>query len=399
MRILQVSPQVPYPLSDGGKVGVFNITKHLALRGHNITMLAFERTAGVDTKPLQEFCELVTVPHSNKNTVRGAFRNLFSDLPYNMQKYRSVGFQHTLQGLLDSKSFDLVHVDHLHMAPYGIFCKEHAKLPIVLREHNVESVIVERYAERVRMPVFRQWMALQKKRIRSYEGEIAAQFDLCCAITEEDRKRLMELNPRVNARVIPAGVEQRYFQSEQPRTKIPHSIALFGSFDWLPNQDALEWFVSDIFPRIQHRQPEVRLYIIGKDIPHQIQARKNTAVVVRGFVPDLQQELQQYELTVVPLRIGGGMRLKILESFALQLPVVSTPIGCEGIFCREEEHLLIANTEEQFTNQVLRLLNNPQLQRFLAENAFKLASLQYRWEHVAEVFEETYNEARRLKTP
>ncbi|MCI0708303.1 MAG: glycosyltransferase family 4 protein [Ignavibacteriae bacterium] len=395
MNILQLSPQVPYPLTDGGKVGIFNITKHLAKRGHQITMLALEQTRAEERKPLEDVCELVTVPHSNKNNVFAALKNLFSDMSYNIQKYVSPLYLDSLRNILASQTFDVVHVDHLHMSPYGVYCKQQFGLPIVLREHNVESAILERYAENNHTPVFRQWLDMQARRIRAFEAKMTAQFDMCCTITENDTLRLRQLNPNVKTHTIPAGVEERYFESPSVQDKLPSSIALVGNFAWLPNKDALMWFLSGIFPKIQQEQPDSVLHIIGKNIPPNVQQMNSRQIVIRGFVPDIKDELQRYELAVVPLRIGGGMRLKIVESFAMGVPVVSTSIGCEGILGKDNEHLLVADTEQQFASQVVRLLRNSPLRKKLAENAYRLAVSHYRWERIAEEFEKVYLQARK----
>jgi glycosyltransferase involved in cell wall biosynthesis len=392
LHILQLSPQVPYPLSDGGKVGIFNITRHLAQLGHRVTMLALDRTPEVDGRPLEEYCELIRVPHTNKNSIPSALLNLFSDEPYTMAKYESRLYRDTLAQLLSRRDFDVVHADHLHMARYGLLCKQLRGLPVVLREHNIESVILERFAENARPALLRPWARVQAKRIRTYEGRLAAQCDVCCAITEEDRRRLAVLAPLARISVIPAGVSEELFLAgkREPRPVIPRSIAMFGSFDWLPNQDALRWFLLEIFPEILRLQPDARVYVIGKGVPDDIRSMQNKSVVVRGYVEDLAAELVHYAITVVPLRIGGGMRLKIVESFALNIPVVSTTIGCEGISCIDGEHVLVADDEPAFARQVVRLLVDEELRRRLAGNALALAHTMYRWSAAAKEFEKVY---------
>jgi glycosyltransferase involved in cell wall biosynthesis len=299
-----------------------------------------------------------------------------------------------LRQLLGSTQFDIVHVDHLHLAPYGLVCRGVAKLPIVLREQNIESVILQRFAENVHTPIFRQWLDMQARRIQVFERNMAEQFDACCVISEEDRNTLLKMNPRVHARVIPAGVEERYFQPPSSQEKKPYSIALVGNFEWLPNRDALLWFLSDIFPKIQRGLPDATLYIIGKKIPAKVHQMQYPRIVLRGYVPDIKEELQQYDISVVPLRVGGGMRLKIIESFAMRVPVVSTSIGREGIPGNDGEHLLVADSIDHFAAQVVQLLKEPKLRNMLAEKAFQLASREYRWERIAEEFEHTYEAVR-----
>jgi len=391
LRILQISPQVPLPLSDGGKVAIFNTTKYLARRGHELTMLAFHLDRSVNPDPMREYCQLIAVPHSNKDSLYRAGKNLFTAVPYGISKYRSPIMLAKLENLLASRTFDVVHVDHLHMAHYGVHAKRSKGLPVLLREHNVESTIVERFADSVRIPVFRQWMQLQKRRIKKYEAERAGQCDLNCTVTAEDSKRLLTLLPSANVRDIPEGIAEEFFQTVN-REPIPKSICLFGSFDWLPNRDSLSWFVEDIFPRVLERDPEITLYVVGKHSPKQYEVRYPGKIVIRGFAPDLKSELAQYVLTVVPLRIGAGIRMKILESFAMGLPVVSTSIGAEGIKANHGEHLSIGDTPTEFAEGILRMLEDSDFRSTVQKNAKHLADQNYRWEHVAYQLENAYRE-------
>jgi glycosyltransferase involved in cell wall biosynthesis len=391
MKILQISPQVPFPLSDGGKVGIFNLTRQLALRGHQITLAALDVHGPADVRPLLQFCDLIRIPHSNRNSLPGAIRNLLSDIPYNISKYESNLLEQRLRALLARESFDVVHIDHLHMARYGLLCRELAGIPIVLREHNVETVIMERFRTVAKSSVLRFWLGRQVARIHRYEAEMAAMFDACCVITGRDEEVLKSLQPAARTHVIPAGVEGRYFVRARHARKAPNSIALVGDFEWGPSKDALDWFTGDIMPKILAKAPQMKVFLIGKNIPDTMK-RIGNHVVVRGLVPDFKEELQQYEMLVVPLRVGGGIRLKILESFAMGVPVVSTSVGCEGIGAVHLKHLLIANGEEEFASQVCRLSSESRLGKKIAENARALVRRNYRWEDIGRSLERVYKD-------
>ena len=392
MRILQIATQIPYPLLDGGKVGIFNITKHLARRGHEITLLAFDREDTYNPGPLPQLCDLIPIKHSTKNSPLGGLVNLFSGLPYNIAKYTSRPMEMALRTLLRSKQFDVVHVDHLHMARYGLLCKALSDLPIVLREHNIESTIVERYAETQGRGIFRIYMNEQVQRIRRYEAAMTAQFDACCVITENDRKRLEELQPSVRARIVSGGVEAKYFADTPGNDIVPHSISFFGGLNWQPNQDAILWFHRHVFPIVREKYQNARLVLIGKSPSPEIQALESDAVIIKGFVPDLMPEIRKYQVTVAPLRIGGGIRLKLLESFAMRVPAVSTSVGCEGILARHDEHLLIADDAKDFASCVLQLFEDTQLRERLVQNAYNLVDAHYRWEYVARQLEGVYGD-------
>ncbi len=398
MRILQIAPQIPYPLTDGGKVGIYNITKYLAQRGHSITLATFRRKRDTgDLEELTKFCSLVTVTLETGNSPFRAVMNLGSPIPYNISKYQTARMRRRLSALLAGSSFDVVHADHLHLAPYGLFCKKTAGLPVVLREHNIESTILLRYAGQMSSGAAGLFLSRQVKKIRRFEADIASRCDRCCVISDEDGRRLQELQPAARISVIPAGVDEAYFTPASGKEHFPDSICFVGSLDWRANQDAVRWLVTEIMPAIWDKKPQVSLAVIGKDPPGDLLRLGSDRVVFRGFVDDLKSELARYRMCVVPLRIGGGIRLKILESFAMRLPVVSTAVGCEGIPVVDGCHLLTGNSAGEFAAQVLRLLNDPALGNSLSQRAYELAS-QYRWEKVAEQFENVYREVIRIKS-
>jgi glycosyltransferase involved in cell wall biosynthesis len=393
VKILQIAPQVPYPPSDGGKVGIYNITRHLAALGHEVTLFAFDRAPGVEYGPLSEFCDLRRVTHSTRNSPWGALLNIFSDLPYTISKYRSENLEQQLVNFVEQHRPDVVHVDHLHMAGYGARLRERFGLPVVLREHNIESVIVERFADHARNPAVRRYARLQQGRMRRYEARMAGMVDVCCPITPDDARKLIELNPAASVRVVPGGVEASYFTPAGGSAAAPDSIVFFGGMDWLPNQDAVGWFLDDIFPIILASRPAATLTIVGKHIPPAIAKRAGPRVVIRGFAEDLRAEVQKHAVSIAPFRIGGGMRLKIIESFAMGVPVVSTAIGCEGIGAEDGEQIVVADSPGDFAAAVTELLTGGERARTIAGAARVLASERYRWEAVAAMFESVYREA------
>jgi glycosyltransferase involved in cell wall biosynthesis len=393
VNILQIAPQVPYPLLDGGKVGIFNITRHLAERGHLVTLLAFDRESGYDYTGLKRYCELQTVSHSTRNSKLGAALNLMSSIPYNISKYRSLKFEQALSSLLKKRKFDVIHIDHLHMASYAEVCRQYSSAPIILREHNVESVIMDRYAEVMKNPLMRRYLRLQVRRLRRHESAMLKSVDACCAITEIDAEKILALQPESIVSTVPVGIDETYFECSDVNQKSPPSVVFFGALDWIPNQDAVQWFVNSVFPIVARSFPETKVSIIGKNPPPSIRSLQSDAISIKGFIEDLKSEIQRSTVMIAPFRIGSGVRIKILEAFAMRVPVVATTVGCEGIPVLHEQHLLIGDSAEDFAKLILRLLENEELVRPLVEEAYRLASTQYRWDSVAKKLEEVYQNA------
>ena len=389
MRILQITPRVPYPPDDGGKIGIFNITKYLSMRGHKITLLSLDSIPVKDMSGLEKFCNVKTVFANTSNSYLKMFLNLFSPSPYTMSKYYIKDFETKLYSLLKKNRFDIVHIDSLHMAYYGKMIKSHFNIPIVLREHNVESVIWERYYQESSNLLKKTYAGIQFKKVYKYESKILEVFDKCLMITKEDEKRIKQMNPKIKTAVVPAGVDtSKFFPMDI--TPEPYSIVFVGSMDWLPNIDGVLWFYKKIFPKIKHEMPSTKLYIVGKNPPLEIKNIVDKNVIITGYVNDVREYMAKAAVFIVPLRIGGGMRIKILEAFAMKKPVVSTTVGCEGIEIKDRGNIYVADDDERFAEKVIELLVDGKKRKEIGENALQLVRNKYTWERVAKSLEIEY---------
>jgi glycosyltransferase involved in cell wall biosynthesis len=391
MNILQIAPRVPFPPDDGGKIGIFNITKYLSLREHNITLVTFENS--LDTKKdyseLQNYCKLFLVPKNLNNSVSGIVKSLFSEVPYNIQKYISQEMLKTINQLLQAEEFDIVHVDGLHMAYYGIEIKKFFDIPITLREHNIESIIMKRVSENTKNILIKSFTLLQYKKIYSYEKYVTNEFDKCVVITKEDENTLKKLNPKAPTVVIPAGVDLNFFYPLSAK-EVEFSIVFVGSFDWYPNVEGVTWFLKKIYPIIKQKTPLLKLYIVGKNPPESIISFNSPNIIVTGYVKDVRDYVAKSQVFIVPLRIGGGMRIKIIEAMAMGKAVVSTSIGAEGIEAKNNEEIIIKDREEGLANAITDLLVDEEKRKRIGEKALELVKEKYMWEKVAENFEKEY---------
>lgn len=391
MRILQLTPKIPYPPDDGGKIGIFGITKYLALRGHKITLLSittFDQTTD-DISGLSEYCKIESVTMDTANNYIDMFLNVFSSAPYTLSKYYGRPFLKKLNEVLARNQFDIVHVDHLHMAHYGKFIKECFDLPVVLREHNVESTIWERYYKEISNPFKKAYIFIQYKKVYKYESEMTSYFDRCFMITEEDKRRIERMNPKVKACVIPAGVNTSFFYPLTLPIE-PYSIVLVGAMDWLPNVEGTLWFIERVWPLVKQKEPHSKLYVVGKNPPEEIRNLTGEDIIVTGFVEDVREYMAKAAVFVVPLKTGGGMRVKILNALAMGKAIVSTSVGCEGIDVENGKNIYIADTELEFAKGILELLEDSDKREKLGEEGLKLIKEKYQWERIAEQIEKEY---------
>lgn len=390
MTILQICPRIPYPLHDGGAIGIFNITKHLALRGHQLHMVAFGKEGQGSWDVLRDHCEVTIVEHDTSTRRINAVTNLFSEVPYTISKYHTNAMFRALSEIVKNKAMDIVHVDLLHMATYGIFLKRFYGLPIVLREHNFESTIMKRFQQNQANLMLRWYAGHQYRKLRNYEPKIGSQFDCCVMITPEDEQRLRALSPQATTRIIPAGVDLPAItidSSEQSQ-----NVLFLASLDWQPNIDGFYWFYENVLPILLREEPDIRLLIVGKGHSPRLKQILHPNIRFIGYVEDVVPYIQSAQVCIVPLFAGGGMRIKILEMLAHRKAVVSTSVGCEGIEVESERELLIADNAAEFARNVLRVLKMPELRAALGNHGRRLVEDKYDWHQIGAAFEKVYHE-------
>jgi glycosyltransferase involved in cell wall biosynthesis len=299
-----------------------------------------------------------------------------------------------IEQTLSEKSFDVVHLDHSQMGRYGLWIKERHKLPIVLREHNFEAMIYERFAKTEPNPLKAFVARVHGKRLKREEATFLASFEAVAAISNEDVRAMRQVAPDANYHVIPAGVDTDFFQPSATELD-ENSILSIGPLGWDPNFDALRYFLESVFPKILQERPQTVLHVVGSDPQRALPYAKpfGKAVILHGRVPDVRDYFARAAVVVVPLRIGGGMRVKLLELFAAGKAVVSTSIGAEGNRGEDNVHLMLRDDAQSFASAVAELLGAPALRNMLGQNARKLAIDNYSWSHIAREFAALYERA------
>ena len=394
MKILQLTPRMPFPLTDGGAIGIYNITKSLAELGHSITLVTYPLDDSVTTNEavtaLSKYAKVEMVSKPLPPRWKVLFRTVFHGA-YPIERRMMPEMFELLRSLVEVEKFDIVHVDHSHMGKYGLWLKREYGLPIVLREHNFEALIYERFSKIGPNIAKRAIARIHGKRLRREETMYLGKFDAVAAITNEDAELMREAAPEAKIRVIPAGVDTDFFKPTD-RAEDHDSILWIGSLAWDPNLDAVRYFLTSIFPLVLERSPEAHFDVIGTDSERvsKLAVRFGDHVRILGWVPDVRDYLSRSSVLVIPLRIGGGMRLKLLDFFAAGKAVVTTSIGAEGNLARNERELLIANSSEAFAEAIVRLLCDETLRGALGLRARSLAETEYSWPKIGLTFEQLY---------
>jgi sugar transferase (PEP-CTERM/EpsH1 system associated) len=390
MRILWLKSDLLLPLDKGGKLRTWHLMRHLA-RHHEITYLAFKEPGqpAADVEGMKEVAarvETITRSEPTKGTLRfyaDAARHLVDPLPYAVGKYRSATFRRRLAGLLGEHHYDLIVCDFLFPA---VNLPKHLPCPAVMFTHNVESEIWRRHAETRRGVAGRFLYGAQYQRMLRYEGRTLARFDGVLAVSDADRQTFSRLYPGAISRpvhVVPTGVDTDYF-APAPSDPQSRELVFTGSMDWLPNEDAMLFFCHDVLPLIRAEEPGVRLTIVGRTpTPAVKKLAEDAGVRVTGRVDDVRPFMKEAAVYIVPLRIGGGTRLKIFEAMAMGKAVVSTTIGAEGLPVTNGEHVLLADEPDTFAGAVVGLVRDVERRRQIEAAARALVVERYDWSAVA----------------
>jgi glycosyltransferase involved in cell wall biosynthesis len=405
MNILFLAQILPYPPDAGPKVKTWNVLRYLASCGHKITFVSFVRPDEIPHIPaLQEYCVSIhTIPIRRIRLLEPWYflKSLLDRRPFLVERDDRKDLRNVISRILSEKQIDVIHADQLSMAQFAlgqVDCNSHRPY-LIFDAHNAVWKIFDRMAQT--MPFFlKPFFRFEAQRMKKYEGELVRSFDATMAVSDIDSRLLQEAYTSVGGRpeerpisVIPIAVDTQQIRSIR-RQAGSLNILTLGTLHYSPNADGIRWFIHEVFPLIKKRIPKATLTIIGKNPPldfQELNTRDPQTFHVTGYVPDLTDWLEKSAVVVIPVRIGGGMRVRILEAFARAMPVVTTQVGLEGIEARSGEEVLVADEPEAFANHVVEILDHPHLADLLAENGRRLAIMVYDWKVVLKSIADVYS--------
>lgn len=386
MKVLVIDEWLPWPLESGKKIRSFNLIARLAAR-HEIIYLAYANLPQEEEKvSIMENRGIHVIPVKDDRMtkwtssfyIRVIF-NLFSKTPFSTVYHIKQNFIKTLKEVMKADKPELVHCEWTNLAP---FLEHISGVPRVITAHNVESEIWKRLARNTRNPLIRLIGCQQSKKMERLEREWYPRVEKCIAVSDRDRQIIESYGAKVS--VIDNGVDIGYYDIYDAEAG-ENRLIFPASFDVFTNQDAVHFFMKEILPLVTKGNAAVSFWIVGKDPPRKITSygKRNPRVHVTGTVADIREYIAKSSICVVPIRIGGGSRLKILEAMAMRRPVVSTSIGAEGLKIKDGENILLADTPSEFAESVLKLLMDPSKRRVLSEKGSELVKKWYDWNILA----------------
>ena len=379
MKILVLTPRIPWPLRDGGSIAMNQTLEGLVEQGCEVSLLAMNTSRHwVEEAELPalytQLKHFESVYVNNSINPVSAFLNLFTDKSYNVNRFVNKNFEQALLKLIATEKYDVIHFESIYTSPYLQAVQSITDAKCVCRLHNIEHLIWQGLAEHESNFLKKKYLNLLTGRLRTYEMNVLTKFDLLLPISTKEKDFLEE--PRANTcHLLPFGVSDKAIPKVDCELSSCYHI---GSMDWAPNVEGVEWFLDEVWSKVVNELPGITFYIAGKNMPASFLSRKEKQVEVVGEVNDFINFSLQKNVMLVPLQSGAGIRIKILEAMELGKTIISTSIGAEGIGAKHREHLLIANTPEEFVHALHECFSNPSLCDSIGKNAREFVSSHFR---------------------
>ncbi|MBM77399.1 MAG: hypothetical protein CL846_02855 [Crocinitomicaceae bacterium] len=377
MKILQICHKPPFPAIDGGCIAINNISRGLLNNKQDLKIITISTNKHpfIIEKIDQNFIAKTKIEHlfiDTKLNIVDAFSNLVTYDSYNISRFFSPDFNQLVIKTLQSKKFDVVHLESLFTTPYLETIRNHSDAKIVLRSHNLEYMIWQRLAAETNNPAKKIYLNLLSNQLKKYEEDVISKIDGIAAISYEDEKKYKKLGCKAALETIPFGIDTKSYKSVK-KTFDKNNLSFFhlGAMNWKPNLEAVGWLNKDIWPTISSTFPNYKLHLAGKNMPQWLINHSSKNIINHREVESAIDFMNKFDIMLVPLLSAGGIRVKIIEGMALGKVIISTKIGAEGIEYEDGVNILIANTDKEFRDKIKWLYSNPNKINEIGDNAKK----------------------------
>ncbi|MES9969197.1 MAG: glycosyltransferase family 4 protein [Candidatus Thiodiazotropha sp.] len=392
MNILFLSQIIPYPPHGGVLQRGYNIIREIG-KENRVYLLAFHHPDTISSDSLlqeskhelSKFCTEIHYfklwPKQSKLHKLIAFvMGFFYPLPFSVLAHKSYKLRKKIEQLINDNNIDIVHIDTVGLSQYKQFIKD---IPCLVTHHNIESSLMARRSKVESTWFTRYYVAKQSEKLRAYEASESAKYPVNAMMSKTDAEELKEMSPGVNTVIVPNGVDIEYFKNLKEEEE--NAIIYTGGMNMFANKDAVMYLINDIWPAVKVKIPDIKFYIIGQDPPKELISYASTdpGIQVLGYVDDIRPYVAKSAIYVVPLRVGGGTRLKVLDALAQGKAIVSTSIGSEGIEVSDRNNVYLEDSAEGFASSIVELINDEERRKELGNQARKLAEQKYAWPSIA----------------
>lgn len=378
MRILQICNKAPYPANDGSSIAIYNMALGLFENNAELHLLTINtkkhfKDDGLVPQEFKAKTHYRSVYKDTSPSAVGALFNLFSSRSYFISRFYFKEFEDALVETLQKNTFDLIQLEGLFMAPYLQTIRKFSKAKIALRAHNIEHLIWERHIANESSSLKRSYLRIQNSRLKKYEEEIFCKVDVIVTITDADKSYILKQFPKLNVVTCLTGVDLEDYEQNTNVKKEENTLFSFGSMDWMPNLESVEWFLNNCWAKIYEKHPTCKFIIAGRHMPQKFKTIQLPNVQIEENVSNNRDFYSTYDIMLVPLLSGSGLRIKLVEGLAYGKAIVSTSIGAEGIAITKGEQMMIADSSDEFINAVDALLSSKEKKKTLEQNAKQFA--------------------------
>lgn len=393
MKVLMLTPYLPFPLVSGGQIRTYNLLKHIS-KDHDITLFALikDDSERVHAKELKQYCKKIVLFKRTKYPwhPRNILLAGFTPYPFVVTRNWPLGMRDAVKKELTEDKYDLIHAETFYMMPNI----PPTTVPIILAEQTIEYLGYQDYRDKARNIIAKPFLYIDVAKIKYWEHHYWDKANKLITMSDEDKEYIEnELSHAVNSGVVANGVDLEFFSKTKKDLPKDPTVLFVGTFKWLPNIEAVHHIVKDIWPKVIQKVPNAKLKIVGFSPTEKILSyAKDPSIEVLGGVEDIRTAFGSSHLLLAPIRSGKGTRFKVLEAMATGTPVVATNLAVEGIEVTPDVHVLVSDSAQGLANHTVRLLKDPKLQAELAEKGKKVVRSRYSWESIAKTLDAVYKE-------
>lgn len=389
MKVLMLTPYLPYPLLTGGQTRSYNLIKRLSNLGHRITLFCLVKNEKEKeyVSELEKYCREVRIFKRPERpwTLTNILRTTFSVYPFLVIRNWAFGEKRSIEEILKKEKFDLIHAETFYVMPHI----PKTKIPILLVEQTIEYLVYKHFVDEFRLFLFKPFLYIDVAKLKFWEKKFWMKASKVAAMSEEDKKTMKYQLPDLDVDIVPNGVDIEYFNKKVKERSLRPTVLYLGNFTWLQNREAVKVLIAMIWPLIKKEVPKSLLWIIGKDAKNFFSDLESSDIRV-DEVEDAREVYQAATVLVAPIYGGGGTRYKNFEAFASGLPVVTTSIGIGGTHAHDEVDVIIRDDPVDIANAAIELIRNPQMSEKIANNAKRLVREKYNWDQISQKLSQIY---------
>lgn len=388
MKILMVTPYLPYPLFSGGQIRSYNLLKNLAKK-HEITLFSFMKQINLNhVNQLKQFCRKIEVFKRRKAwSPQNILFCGFSFYPFLVTIYFSLDLKTRIREELEKERYDLIHAETFYVMPNI----PKTDVPILLVEQTIEYLVYDHFIQTIKFPPARLPLILDVLKLKFWESYYWKKAKTVGAMSQADKKEMQKIVPHLNVEIIPNGVDIDYFANVKKEGDTGETVLFVGNFSWLQNREAVYFLIQEVWPKIREKVPDAKLLIVGRNPTSRIrQFAKDSDIRIDENVEDIREVYGKSSVLLAPIFGPGGTRFKILEAMASGLPVVTTPVGIEGLPAKDRVHVLLGKDAEALAYATVLILKDDKLKKNLALSAKKLVRQEFDWKSISVKLDKIY---------